>query len=148
MGNIGKSKRTLVALLLVAGGLAYLISTAVSDSTMYYFTVEEALAKGAEVPAAKMRVNGDIVAGSIDWRPRDLVLAFSVEGEQGGRLDAVYHGPRPDNFEAGIPAILEGRFGDDGVFYVEKLMLACPSRFEAETKEMAGAERLSAAARG
>lgn len=136
---MGKSKRMLIALVLVAGGLAYLISTAVSDSTMYYFTVEEALAKGTDVTSAQMRVNGDVVAGSIDWSPRDLRLAFAVQGEQGGRLDAVYHGPRPDNFEADVPAILEGRFDDQGVFQVEKLLLACPSRFTVEGEEVADA---------
>lgn len=138
---MGKSKRMLIALVLIGGGLAYLISTAVSDSTMYYFTVEEALAKGTEATTSQMRVSGDIVAGSIDWRPRELELSFAVEGESGGRMEAVYHGPRPDNFEAGIPAILEGRFDEHGVFRVEKLMLACPSRFtpvEAETAHAGG----------
>jgi len=145
---MGKSKRMLIALVLIGGGLAYLISTAVSDSTMYYFTVEEALAKGTDVTSAQMRVNGDIVPGSIEWSPRDLRLSFAVQGENGARMDAVYYGPRPDNFEADIPAILEGRFDEQGVFKVEKLMLACPSRFTVEGNVTADAGGRSAAARG
>lgn len=141
---MGKSLKVLIALVLIGGGLAYLISTAVSDSTMYYFTVEEALAKGTDVTSARMRVSGDIVAGSIDWSPRDLRLSFAVQGEDGGRMEAVYHGPRPDNFEADITAILEGSFDEHGVFQVEKLMLACPSRFTPEGEVAAAGGRTAA----
>lgn len=147
MGKVlGNSKRMLLALVLIGGGLAYLISTAVSDSTMYYFTVEEALAKGTDATSALMRVSGDIVGDSIDWSPREMRLSFAVQGETGTRLQAVYFGPRPDNFEPGTQAILEGRFDEQGVFRVEKLMLACPSRFTPEDKA-AGTGGENAAAR-
>lgn len=132
------SKRTIVALVLVLGGLVYLISTAVSNTTMYYVTVEEALAKGMDGQSHSMRVQGNVVGESIDWRPRELLLSFAVAGESGETIKAVYHGPRPDNFAPDAPAILEGRLGTDGVFQADKLMLACPSRFEAEGAEHPG----------
>ncbi len=131
------SKRTIIALVLVVGGLVYLISSAVSNTTMYYVTVEEALAKGVDADKG-MRIQGNVVGESINWQPRELLLRFAVAGESGESIKAVYHGPRPDNFTADAPAILEGRFGTDGVFQVEKLMLACPSRFEAEGAEHPG----------
>lgn len=132
---MSQRQRIILALVLVAGGLAYLIGTAVSNTTMYYLTVDEALAKELTTPAAAMRLNGDIQEGTISWSPKDLRLAFSVEGESGGAIPAVYHGPRPDNFEPGVPAILEGHFNEDGVFQVQKLMLACPSRFTKEGED-------------
>lgn len=125
-----KSKRMALAGILVLGGLIYLISTAVTNTTMYYVTVDEALAQGLVEPGKRMRLNGNVMAGSIEWSPRDLVLAFAVEGEEGGVIGAVYRGPRPDNFEPGVPAILEGSFDENGIFQVETLMLACPSKFE------------------
>ena len=126
------AKRTVIALVLVLGGLGYLISTAVSNTTMYYVTVEEALAKGFDSESRSIRLQGIVQGEGIDWRPRDLILAFDVAGETGRTIRAVYHGARPDNFAPGAEAILEGRFGTDGVFVVDRLMLACPSRFEAE----------------
>jgi len=133
---MSKSTRLLLAGVLLVGGLVYLIGTAVSDSTMYYVTVDEVLAQGLVTSDQSMRMNGDVVAGSIEWSPREMLLTFAVAGEAGEALPAVYHGPRPDNFVDGSPAILEGRFDANGVFQVETLMLACPSRFVAEGEEV------------
>lgn len=126
------SKRTIIALVLAIAGLGYLIANAVSSTTMYYVTVEEALAQGIHTSDRAARIFGDVQGESIDWQPRELLLSFAIEGESGESIRAVYHGPRPDNFAPGVPAILEGRFRTDGVFQVDKLMLACPSRFEVE----------------
>lgn len=133
---MSKSTRLLLAGVLLVGGLVYLIGTAVSDSTMYYVTVDEVLAQGLVTSDQSMRMSGDVVAGSIEWSPREMLLTFAVAGEAGEALPAVYHGPRPDNFVDGSPAILEGRFDANGVFQVETLMLACPSRFVAEGEEV------------
>ena len=134
-----KSKRLALAGVLVAAGLVYLIATAVTNTTMYYVTVDEALAQGLVEPGRPMRLNGNVVAGSIEWSPRELVLSFAVQGEEGGVIGAVYRGPKPDNFEAGVPAILEGSFDESGIFQVERLMLACPSRFEVAEAQAGGA---------
>src|SRR5690554_6807215 len=101
------SKRTIIALVLVLGGLGYLIATAVSNTTMYYLTVEEALAQGFDERSDSVRIHGEVVGEGIEWSPRDLILTFSIAGESGSTMRAVYHGPRPDNFTEGAPAILE-----------------------------------------
>lgn len=132
---MNKSKRVLVASFLILACLGYLIVTAVSDSTMYYLTVDEALAQGIVESGKQIRMNGEIVPGSIEWNPKEMRLSFAVRGEGGAVAPAVYYGPRPDNFTDNAPAILEGRFDSSGVFQTETLMLACPSRFEVEGEE-------------
>lgn len=127
-----KSKRLLIASFLALACLGYLIATAVSDSTMYYLTVDEALAQGIVDSGKPVRMSGEVVPGSIEWHPGQMRLTFAVRGEGGAVVPAEYHGPRPDNFTDNAPAILEGRFDKNGVFQTETLMLACPSRFEAE----------------
>lgn len=129
---MNKSKRVLIASFLALACLGYLIATAVSDSTMYYLTVDEALAQGIVESGKQVRMNGEVVPGSIEWHPKEMRLTFAVQGEGGAIAPAVYYGPRPDNFADNAPAILEGRFDSNGVFQTETLMLACPSRFEAE----------------
>jgi len=133
--GVNKSKRLLIAAFLAIACLGYLIVTAVTDSTMYYLTVDEALAQGIVESGRQVRLNGEIVPGSIEWEPKEMRLTFAVKGESGAVVPAVYYGPRPDNFTDSAAAILEGRFDPNGVFRTETLMLACPSRFEA-----AGAE--------
>jgi len=132
---VRKSKRLLIASFLALAGLAYLIATAAFDSTMYYFTVEEALAQGIAHSGRQIRLNGDIVPGTIQWEPKEMRLSFAVKGESGAMVPAVYYGPRPDNFTEDATAILEGRFDENGVFRADTLMLACPSRFEVAADE-------------
>lgn len=129
---MSRSQRLIVAGVLLAGALIYLISTAVSDSTMYYVTVDEVFAQELHASDKAIRMSGEVTDGTIDWSPRDMRLVFEVAGENGGTVRAVYQGPKPDNFVAGSPAILEGRFAADGNFHVDVLMLACPSRFVTE----------------
>jgi len=135
---VTSSKRLLIASFLALACLGYLIATAVSDSTMYYLTVDEALAQGIVESGKAIRMSGEVVPGSIEWSPSEMRLTFAVRGEGGAVVPAEYRGPRPDNFTDNAPAILEGRFDKNGVFQTDTLMLACPSRFEAEGAEHPG----------
>lgn len=131
-----RSWRLIVAAVFLVGGLSYLIGTAVSDSSMYYVTVDEVVDQGLMTSGKSMRMSGDVADGTIDWQAREMRLAFEVTGENGRKLPAVYRGPMPDNFEVGASAILEGQFDESGTFQVDSLMLACPSRFVAEGEEL------------
>lgn len=125
-----KRIRVLAALGVVGVALIYLIATAVSDTKLYYLTVAEAVARGEALEGQPVRMMGAVDGASIDWDPASMVLRFVVvEGDL--RVPALYQGPKPDNFVGGAQAILEGRLGEDGVFRVNKLMMTCPSRYEA-----------------
>lgn len=128
--SLGQRMRTAIPLAVVLAGLVYLIVTAVSSSTMFYLTVDEALARGRSVWGRPLRVSGVVEDRSIVWDARNLVLTFAIR-ESGPAMPAVYRGPRPDNFAAGAKVILEGRINPQGVFEASKLMMTCPSRYEA-----------------
>ena len=127
---LGQKARLAIPLAVVLAGLAYLIITAVSASTMYYLTVDEAMARGRTVWGRPLRVSGVVEDRSITWDGRNLVLTFAIR-ENGPAMTAIYRGPRPDNFAAGAKVILEGRINQQGVFEASKLMMTCPSRYEA-----------------
>jgi len=96
-------------------------------SSVYYLTVAELRAEG---PSDRVRrVSGTIVGESINWNPQDLVLEFELEDDS-GRLPVVYHGPKPDMFRDGAEAVVEGKYGVDGVFRASDLFLKCPSKYE------------------
>ncbi len=127
-----RHQRWFLPLALVLGGLVYLIATAISSGTMYYLTVDEALSRGSAVWGRPLRVSGVVDGATIQWDPRQLVLRFAIR-EGGPTLPAIYRGPRPDNFTGGAQVILEGRINTQGVFEASKLMMTCPSRYEAAT---------------
>lgn len=120
----------------VIGGLAvvlvigWLIFTGIGGSSSYYLTVAELRAKG---PSDRVwRVSGTVIGESIDWDSHHLVLKFEIK-DTSGQLPVIYHGPRPDIFRDGAQAVVEGKYGTDGIFRASKLLLQCPSKYEEAT---------------
>lgn len=127
-----KPRKLKISLALTFVGLAvvYLIATAASQTTMYYLTVEEALARGQSAVGRFMRVSGQVVGESVQWDPALFRLSFEVE-HNGYTLPAVYYGVKPDNLMDGAVVILEGSLQKEGYFQVERLLVQCTSKYEA-----------------
>ena len=73
---------------------------------------------------------GEVPGDSIDWEAQDFQLTFDVvQGDD--CVSAVYRGVRPDNLIDGANVVLEGTFGANGVFTVDRLLVQCVSKYEA-----------------
>ncbi|MFS8581388.1 MAG: cytochrome c maturation protein CcmE [Limnochordales bacterium] len=129
-----KKRKVYVALVLVGVVLVYLIATAASNTTMYYLTVAEAVERQDDLRGRFIRVAGEVPGDSIQWAAQDFLLTFDVvQGDD--RVSAVYRGVRPDNLIDGANVVLEGTFGADGVFTVDRLLVQCVSKYEAAVPE-------------
>lgn len=125
-----RKRKITVALVLVGVVLVYLIATAASNTTMYYLTVAEALERKDDLKGRFVRVAGEVPGDSIVWEAQDFQLTFDVaQGDD--RVTAVYRGVRPDNLIDGANVVLEGTFGVNGVFTVDRLLVQCVSKYEA-----------------
>ena len=124
-----KQIRFIVGGLVVALVIGYLIFTSIQGSTAPYLTVTELRSRDASIYERNVRVTGVILGESIDWNTQDLVLKFEITDE-GGRLPVIYKGLRPDMFQDGAQAVVEGRYTEGGVFEAHNLMLKCPSKYE------------------
>ena len=111
----------------MALAVVYLIVTAARESTAYYLTVAEIKAQGAS--ETNVRIAGTVLGDSILWEPDELLLEFEIADES-GVLPVSYKGTRPDMFQDGAEAVLEGRYGLDGTFEAHTILLKCPSRYE------------------
>lgn len=125
-----KQTKIYVGVGVILAAMAFLMFTAFSGSSMYYVTVDEALARGAEVQGKNIRLSGDIIQDSIQFDIKIPELKFKVRGKQGGQLTIVYNGVKPDNMVEATQAIAEGVLDSKGVFRANKLMLSCPSKYE------------------
>lgn len=125
-----RKRKISLALALVGIAVVYLIATAASQTTMYYLTVEETLARGPRIVGQFMRVSGQVVGESIQWDPALFRLSFEVE-HNGYTLPAVYYGVKPDNLLDGAIVILEGSLQEEGHFQVQRLLVQCTSKYEA-----------------
>ncbi len=118
----------------VAATMAFLVGVAVSRSgssgLVYYVTVPEFLSRGGGPTASNVRVNGKVVAGSIERLPTGQDVSFTMSGD-GAELRVAYHGIIPDTFVDGADVVVEGALRDDGVFEASTLLAKCPSKYEA-----------------
>jgi len=101
-----------------------------TQSKTYYHTITElSTLQGASLHQ-RMRVSGNVRAGSIEHLAGrvDFVLT-----EQGRDLTVSYIGrdPLPDTFKDGAQALVEGKMTPDNHFMAEQVQAKCASKYEA-----------------
>lgn len=109
--------------------IGFLVYNAVGGAGAYYLTVPELKMEAAEHVGKNVRVSGVVVDNSVDYNSADLILQFKI-GDENAQLPIYFNGPKPDNFSRATEAIVEGKYGEDGVLYAHTLLLKCPSRYE------------------
>jgi cytochrome c-type biogenesis protein CcmE len=115
---------------IILAALAWLSWVGVTESKTYYHTIDELPKLKASDLRHRMRIGGNVRAGSIKRLPGrvDFVLE-----ENGNPLPVSYVGrdPLPDTFTDGAQALVEGREMPDGRFVAEQVQAKCASKYEA-----------------
>ena len=100
------------------------------QSKTYYHTISEIPTLNGAALHQRLRVGGDVKAGSIQhYSGRiDFVLV-----ENGKVLPVSYVGtdPLPDTFKDGAQCLVEGKVQPDGHFMAETVQAKCASKYEA-----------------
>jgi cytochrome c-type biogenesis protein CcmE len=101
-----------------------------TQSKTYYHTISELPTLQAAALHQRMRVSGNVRAGSIAHR--DGRVDFVLE-EQNKSLPVSYIGrdPLPDTFKDGAQALVEGSLATDGRFRAEQIQAKCASKYQA-----------------
>jgi cytochrome c-type biogenesis protein CcmE len=160
VGNPGRGKFVLGGVLILVA-VVYLIATSTAAGAQYFFTVDELFAKGEAAVGTPARVSGAVLGDTIQYDPQTLELKFTVAHipadndileEEGGlamalseavkdptrqHLNVIYYGVMPDLLQNEAQAIMSGRLGEDGIFYVDELLLKCPTRYDEVVPEQA-----------
>jgi len=110
--------------------LGWLGWVGVSESKTYYHTVQELSTLEGSAARHRIRVGGDIQAGSIKRLPGRVDFVIEQEGH---KLNVSYVGrdPLPDTFMDGAQALVEGKKMPDGHFVAEQVQAKCASKYEA-----------------
>jgi len=123
-------KKFLVGSAVIVLTLSALAYVGYTQSKTYYHTIAELSTLPASALHQRMRVSGNVRAGSISHR--NGRIDFVLE-EQGQALPVSYVGtdPLPDTFKDGAQALVEGRLATDGGFVAEQVQAKCASKYEA-----------------
>ena len=100
------------------------------ESKTYYHTVAELSSLDAASLHQRMRVGGDVAAGSIQRLSGRVDFVIQAEGKS---LPVSYVGndPLPDTFKDGAQALVEGHSMPDGRFVADAVQAKCASKYEA-----------------
>ena len=125
------------ALILFLGGLGYLIYSGISQDSVYFLNVSEALAM-EESELGQARLFGKVAPKNIEAKSGGLGVSFDLTDQkkttQTIRVD--YSGAVPDTFKEGVEVIVEGNFvNGHQMFKATSLITKCPSKYEKENRK-------------
>jgi cytochrome c-type biogenesis protein CcmE len=133
---MSKKTKMGIGIFILLIGFGYLLFSGMSGSSSYFLSIDEVLASGDDIYGQPLKVSGEIIGSSIDWNPEELQLNFKIRGEEGNQTILVkYEGIKPDNFKEGVTAVVQGEYTKERYFKANKIMLKCPSKYEAENPE-------------
>ena len=130
---------------LIVAAVAYLIFTAIRNTSEYYLTVADAQARQGELKGQAIRIAGRVTPGSATWDPSSLTLAFAIgpipepDGAAVKPVSAVNPAPpmkvicrgqpKPDMFGDNRDVIVQGRLGADNEIAATQVLTSCPSKY-------------------
>ncbi|WP_461210763.1 cytochrome c maturation protein CcmE [Desulfocurvus sp. DL9XJH121] len=133
MANKKNGKGVYVAALcLLLGGLGWLLFSGVSENSVYFVNVSEALAiEPGKLSSA--RLFGAVDARDLQGGPGTMGVTFRLvdKDDAAQSIMVTYTGAVPDTFKPGVEVIVEGGLSPStGVFTAKTLMTKCPSKYK------------------
>lgn len=126
--------KVIIGVVVIGGGLAYLVVNAMQSSWSYYISVDEFTAKHSLAQTNTLRIAGVVGKDSVVNDVEKMTLTFDLRGKDVS-LPINYARTMPDNFAEDREVVVEGRLGADGVFQANTLMTKCESKYSAKVRE-------------
>ena len=115
---------------MLAAVFGYFAFSAFSSATLYYLTVDEAVAQRSELQGERFQVKGRLIPESFQRQDGSIMASFTLE-ESGAELHASYNGVLPDLFfNEHSEIVLQGQLGPSDVFATEQVLVKCPSKYQ------------------
>lgn len=125
---------------LLGVALFLLLGTGASDAFVYSKLVNEVVANPAAFAGKKLRVEGELKPGSIQFREEPCEWKFVLSKSD---TDMAVRFPEcvvPDTFRdgMGISVTVQGNIQTDGTFLASDVVPRCPSKYEMQQRKQNG----------
>jgi cytochrome c-type biogenesis protein CcmE len=120
----------ITAVLIAAGGLAWLAFGNLGENLVYYWSPSELLDSGAKGVGATVRLGGQVKEGSVVWDPDRTDLTFVVT-DLGHDVPVHATAVPPAMFREGIGVVVEGKLNEAGLFESDRLMVKHDNQYQA-----------------
>jgi cytochrome c-type biogenesis protein CcmE len=127
----------IAAFVLLLGALGFLLFSGLSQNSVYFLEVSEALAMESDSLGAA-RLFGTVDGEGISRDPQHLGVTFRLldSKDTSKGMWVTYKGAVPDTFKAGVEVIVEGAMPKGSrTFNATMLMTKCPSKYEKDNRE-------------
>jgi cytochrome c-type biogenesis protein CcmE len=129
--------KILASVVVVAGAVAYLLTSSMKQGAEYYKHVDEVTANAAAWHGKRLQVHGNVVDGSIEQAKGTLLYRFKIESRPPrapATITATYNGLVPDTFKSGAEVVAKGTLTEDNQLAVvpDGIMAKCPSKYDAD----------------
>jgi cytochrome c-type biogenesis protein CcmE len=129
----GSSRRYLaiggVALLITALGIV--LFNGLTNAALFYYNVDEAIAKQDTIGDQRFRMQGNVIDGTIEETDGGVRFVIAYKDAE---LAVENRGAPPELFDAEIPVILEGQFvGDE--FHSDQILIRHDSTYDEENQD-------------
>jgi len=140
--SAGPIVRVAAVLALLGGGVAFLLlGGSASEAFVYSKLVDQVMQDPAQFKGRELRVEGQLKAGSIQFREEPCEWRFVVE-KAGKEMPVQF--PQcvvPDTFRdgMGISVTVQGKLTEDGKSFVaNQVVPRCPSKYEMQQRKKNG----------
>jgi cytochrome c-type biogenesis protein CcmE len=123
-------------IVVIVGTVVWMASAGMKETQTYYKTVAELGQMGDQALGKRIRVGGDVEAGSIQRVGNQVQFVLTQDKL---RLKVAYTGtdPLPDTFKDGAQALADGKLDKDQVFRAARIQAKCASKYEAKPGQLA-----------
>ena len=129
-----KVLKVVASVVIIGGGLAYLVGASLGDNLQYYKQVDEVEAHLAKWTGPRLKMGGKVVKGSIFNKPGTMQYQFTV-ARNGKSAVVHFNGVVPDTFKDGAIVVVSGKMTKQGWFDANEVIAKCPSKYQAAKAE-------------
>jgi cytochrome c-type biogenesis protein CcmE len=137
-----RSLGLLATLLVMVGALVALFLVGFKEAAVYATPVDQLLASKEKLAGRKVRVEGELVPGTLVKRDDPCEYRFRIHGTQAELPVRYAQCVIPDTFRdvpaGGVQVTVEGALTQDGSFEASLVMAKCTSKYDPNTHEMKG----------
>jgi len=121
-----------IVLGLVFVAAAIILFEGLSNATVYFCNANEVGQRSDCMPGKRFRVQGTVDNGSVQHI--GAVTAFTISFG-GATIPVRYDGEPGGIFKEGIPVVVEGRMGTDGVFAGDRVLVKHTEEYKAQNPD-------------
>ena len=133
----------LVTLLVMGGALVGLFMFGFKEAAIYATPVDQLLAQQDKLMGRKVRVEGELVPGTLEKRDKPCEYRFTIHGKDDKTRTLPVRYPQcviPDTFRdvptGGVQVTVEGSLKSPTEFEATLVMAKCSSKYDPKTHEM------------